>query len=51
LEKAFREISEEHYSDKPGYLEIERVYLPSPSAAYARVSLEQKAKIYKEELL
>jgi uncharacterized protein YydD (DUF2326 family) len=23
LEKAFREISEEHYSDKPGYLEIE----------------------------
>jgi len=34
-----------------GYLEIERVYLPSPSAAYARVSLEQKAKIYKEELL
>ncbi len=34
-----------------GYLEIERIYLPSPSAAYAAMNVEQKSKIYKEELL
>jgi len=33
-----------------GYLEIERVYLPSPSAAYAKMSIEDKIKIYKELL-
>jgi hypoxanthine-DNA glycosylase len=31
-------------------LEIERVYLPSPSPAYAKLSFEEKAKIYKERL-
>ena len=33
-----------------GHLEIERVYLPSPSAAYAKMSMEDKVKIYKELL-
>jgi len=33
-----------------GYLEIERVYLPSPSAAYAKMSIEDKIKIFKEKL-
>ena len=33
-----------------GYLEIERVYLPSPSAAYAKMSIEDKVKMYKELL-
>ena len=32
------------------YLEIETVYLPSPSAAYAKMSLEQKVAVYKEKL-
>jgi hypoxanthine-DNA glycosylase len=40
-------LFEAHYS----HLEIERVYLPSPSAAYAKMKLEEKIKIYKEELL
>ncbi len=34
-----------------GYLEIERVYLPSPSAAYAKMSIEEKINIYKERLM
>jgi hypoxanthine-DNA glycosylase len=34
-----------------GYLDIERVYLPSPSAAYAKMSLNEKSKVYKEELV
>ena len=33
------------------HLEIERVYLPSPSAAYAKMNIEEKIKIYKAELL
>lgn len=33
-----------------GYLEIERVYLPSPSPAYAAMKLEEKAAKYKEAL-
>jgi hypoxanthine-DNA glycosylase len=32
------------------HLNIETVYLPSPSAAYAKMSLEEKAQIYKESL-
>ena len=32
------------------HLEIETVYLPSPSAAYAKMSMENKAKIYKDKL-
>ena len=32
------------------YLEIETCYLPSPSAAYAKMSFEQKVEIYHELL-
>ena len=32
------------------YLEVETVYLPSPSAAYAKMSLESKVEVYKEKL-
>jgi len=32
------------------HLNIETVYLPSPSAAYAKMTIEDKAKIYKENL-
>ncbi len=34
-----------------GYLSIPRVYLPSPSSAYAKMSIERKAIIYKERLV
>ncbi len=33
-----------------GYLDIERVYLPSPSAAYAKMSIAEKIEIYKAKL-
>ncbi len=33
-----------------GYLDIKRVYLPSPSSAYAKMSVEKKSEIYKEKL-
>lgn len=33
-----------------GYLEIERVYLPSPSGAYAKMRIEEKSLIYQERL-
>lgn len=33
-----------------GHLNIERVYLPSPSAAYAKMGIEDKVKMYKELL-
>ena len=32
------------------HLEIETVYLPSPSASYAKMKFEEKVKIYKEKL-
>ena len=32
------------------YIELETVYLPSPSAAYAKMSYEQKLEIYREKL-
>ncbi len=32
------------------YLEIERVYLPSPSAAYAKMSFDEKVAVYNEKL-
>ena len=32
------------------YLEIETVYLPSPSSAYAKMSLENKIEVYRERL-
>ncbi len=34
-----------------GHLDIETVYLPSPSAAYAKMAVDEKAKIYKEKLV
>ena len=34
-----------------GTLDIERVYLPSPSPAYAKMSLKEKIEIYKRKLL
>jgi hypoxanthine-DNA glycosylase len=33
-----------------GYLEIERVYLPSPSIFHSKIDIENKAIIYKEKL-
>ena len=33
-----------------GHLDMQRVYLPSPSAAYAKMSIDEKIKIYKELL-
>ena len=32
------------------YLEIETVYLPSPSSAYAAMKFEEKVKVYKDKL-
>ena len=32
------------------YLEIVRIYLPSPSSAYAKMTIEKKAEIYREKL-
>jgi hypoxanthine-DNA glycosylase len=32
------------------YLEIETVYLPSPSSAYAKMSFETKVEVYKDKL-
>lgn len=32
------------------HLDIETVYLPSPSSAYAKMRMEEKAKIYKDKL-
>jgi len=32
------------------YLDVEMVYLPSPSAAYAKMRFEQKLEIYREKL-
>ncbi|SFZ98341.1 G:T/U mismatch-specific uracil/thymine DNA-glycosylase [hydrothermal vent metagenome] len=33
------------------YIDIEKVYLPSPSAAYAKMSIDKKIEIYKKRLL
>jgi len=33
-----------------GHLDIKRIYLPSPSAAYAKMPFDEKCKIYKELL-
>jgi len=32
------------------YLEVETVYLPSPSSAYAKMSFESKVAVYREKL-
>jgi len=44
--KKAQALFETHFS----HLEIERVYLPSPSAAYAKMKFEEKAVIYREKL-
>ena len=44
--KKSQALFETHFS----YLEIERVYLPSPSSAYAAMKFDKKVKIYKEKL-
>jgi len=33
------------------YLEVETIYLPSPSSAYAKMSLERKIEVYREKLV
>lgn len=43
-------LAEKLYKMNFDYLEVETVYLPSPSAAYAKMSFEQKLEIYKEKL-
>ena len=45
--KKAQALFETHFS----HLEIESVYLPSPSAAYAKMKIEEKIKIYNTELL
>ena len=44
--KKAQALFETHFS----HLETERVYLPSPSAAYAKMNIEEKIKIYKARL-
>lgn len=43
-------LSERLFKMHFDYLEVETVYLPSPSAAYAKMSLESKVALYKEKL-
>ena len=45
--KKSQALFETHFA----HLEIERVYLPSPSAAYAKMLFEEKCKIYSERLV
>jgi len=45
--KKSQALFETHFS----HLDIERVYLPSPSSAYAAMKFEEKVKIYKERLI
>lgn len=44
-------LSEKLFKMHFGYLEIATVYLPSPSAAYAKMSFEQKLENYKRLLV
>ncbi|MBU1669338.1 DNA-deoxyinosine glycosylase [bacterium] len=43
-------LAEKLYKMNFDYLEFETLYLPSPSAAYAKMSFEEKLAIYKEKL-
>jgi len=43
-------LAEKLYQLNFDYLDIETIYLPSPSSAYAKMSLENKIKIYQEKL-
>lgn len=42
--------SQQLYTMHFDYLEMETVYLPSPSAAYAKMKFLEKVKIYREKL-
>lgn len=44
-------LSEKLFKMHFGYLEIETVYLPSPSAAYAKMNFEMKLEHYKKLLV
>ena len=44
-------LSEKLFKMHFGYLEIETVYLPSPSAAYAKMNFEMKLENYKKLLV
>ncbi|MCK4442721.1 MAG: DNA-deoxyinosine glycosylase, partial [Sulfurovaceae bacterium] len=43
-------LAEKLYKINFDYLDIEITYLPSPSSAYAKMSLQNKIEIYKERL-
>lgn len=43
-------LAEKLYKINFDYLDIETIYLPSPSSAYAKMSLENKIGIYKKNL-
>ena len=43
-------LAERLYKMHFDYLDVETIYLPSPSTAYAKMSFEQKLKIYQEKL-
>ena len=43
-------LSEKLFKMHFGYLDIDRVYLPSPSSAYAKMSLDEKINIYIDRL-
>jgi hypoxanthine-DNA glycosylase len=42
-----QKVFEKYFKD----LDIKTIYLPSPSPAYAAMAFEEKAKVYKEQLL
>jgi hypoxanthine-DNA glycosylase len=44
-------LAQKLFNQKFKDLDIEQIYLPSPSPAYAKMSFEQKCKEYKEKLL
>ncbi len=44
--KKAQSLFEKHF----GFLEIERIYLPSPSPAYAAMKMDEKIRIYGEKL-
>ena len=44
-------LSEKLFKTHFDYLEMETVYLPSPSAAYAKMNFEMKLEVYKKMLV
>ena len=43
-------LAQKLYKINFDYLDIETIYLPSPSSAYAKMSLQKKIEIYKNKL-